>query len=157
MSTFFLINTTQVGNTKFFAGETIDDAVHPAAAIAAAGGVLWPSSDAVIAKKNRGANEATLNAIMAAAVDSLQKQSDQGGEITLVAGVATLSTGITVTALSRLFFNVKTPGGAAQGTRYKYTTVVGGPGVGSFTVTAVDSTGATVVTDVSVLAWGIDG
>lgn len=97
MSTFFLVNTVVVSGTKVFAGDTINDAVDDATAIAAAGGLLWPSSDAVVAaaaaravsaRLNRGANEEVIDAIMQAAVDAVQ----------LAADASSVSTARTITA-----------------------------------------------------------
>ncbi len=48
MSTFYLLNTTFVGTTKYVASALINDAVDPKDAIEDAGGVLFSSSDAYV-------------------------------------------------------------------------------------------------------------
>jgi hypothetical protein len=81
MATWYLINTVTVALVvgqpdKLLAGTFIDDAKIATAGITAAGGVLWPSSDSVVAaaavatqnaQKNQGLNEDGSNARMAAA------------------------------------------------------------------------------------------
>lgn len=70
---------------------------------------------------------------------------------TLIAGVATINTGIFVNASSQVFVQVLTPAGTA-GFGYKaVVTTPGGPGVGVVTITAISTTGTTVGTDTSVL------
>jgi hypothetical protein len=102
MSTFFLINTVVVSGTKVFAGDTINDAVDDAVAIAAAGGLLWPSSDPVVAaaaaravnaRLNRGANEEAVDAIMQAAVDAVQLAEDasSGPDVANIAALSALN------------------------------------------------------------------
>ena len=49
MALFYLVNNLQIGTRRWWAGRPIDDTVDPAAAIRAAGGVLWPAGDAVVA------------------------------------------------------------------------------------------------------------
>lgn len=165
MATYYLINAVNVAGNKLLPGDTIDDATVNTSTITAVGGILWPSSDTTVAAaalvaqnahKHRGANEVELAAIMQGAVDAVQKQNDQAGTVTLAAGTATVNTGITVMAGSVLFFNAKTPGGT-MGAHYKFSTVAGGPGTGSFTVTAVDTSGSLVNTDTTVLAYQIIG
>jgi hypothetical protein len=165
MSTFYLINTVYTeGGIKFLAGELIDTNVHPAADFTSVGGMLWPSSDPVIAAyaaiaqkfhTQRAINEDACNSIMAGAVAS--RTLPQAGTATLVAGVATVNTGVTITANSKVFVSLNTPGGATNGADYKVPTaslVVGAPGTGAFTITAVSTTGgATVATDVSTVNW----
>ncbi len=81
MATFFLLNTTQVGTTKHFPGEKIDDNQVDTTALQNAGGVLWASSDAVVAAaaavaqqaRLAGRNETELESIMAAAVSKVQQ------------------------------------------------------------------------------------
>lgn len=254
MATFYLINTITVGTTKMLPGSLVDDAVEDSAAILAAGGSLWPTSNATIAAAalraqnahtNRGASEEELEGIMQVAVDTAQGASAsvpttrtvtagagltgggdlsanrtfdvaanadgsivanandlqvgvlatdaqhgvrgggtqhaaatisvagfesaadktkldsiQTGLLTLVAGVVTLAAGITITASSRIFVGINTPAGAALGVSHKIPSgsrVVGGPGTGAFTVTAIDATGATVVTDTSTIDYLIVG
>lgn len=71
-----------------------------------------------------------------------------------VGGTATKNTGIVVTANTRAFVTLTTPGAGVSGTRYAVSYVVGGAGVGAVTVTAKDSAAGdnTVATDNSVLA-----
>lgn len=74
-------------------------------------------------------------------------------QATLVAGVATVAAGITITASSQVFTSMEAPGGTI-GSDWKVPTagmVVGAPGTGAFTVTAINTSGATVTTDTSVL------
>jgi hypothetical protein len=94
------------------------------------------------------------------AADKTKLDSIQTGLLTLVAGVVTLAAGITITASSRIFVGINTPAGAALGVSHKIPSgsrVVGGPGTGAFTVTAIDATGATVVTDTSTIDYLIVG
>lgn len=87
MSTFYLINCVTVASTKVFAGDLINDAVDDASGIRNAGGLLWPSSNAIIgtaalkaqnARLNKGASEIELNELMQSAVDALQLVADEG-------------------------------------------------------------------------------
>ncbi len=88
MATFYLLNTTYVGTTKYFPGESIDDAIDPKAAIEAAGGVCWPSADTTVAaaatlcaslRLNKGANEERCMAIMMAASASSSRFAKPAG------------------------------------------------------------------------------
>lgn len=83
----------------------------------------------------------------------------QTGSLTLVTGTKVINTVITITAASKIFLQMVTPGGAGNGVQYKLTSVtVGAPSTGAFTVTAVDAaSGATVASDVSVLNYLIVG
>lgn len=102
--------------------------------------------------------------VIAAAVAALQGNgggntgtvaSLQTGQVTLVSGVATVSAGITITANSLVFTSMEAPSGTL-GTDWKVPTsqmVVGGPGTGAFTVTAISTSGATVTTDDSTLNY----
>jgi len=80
MATWYLLNTTSFGNggvgQKFLSGRFMNDATDPTALVQASGGVLWPSSDAVVAaaaslvqlrQKNRAISEAESDSIMDAA------------------------------------------------------------------------------------------
>ena len=76
MSTFYLLNTTQVGTVKYFAGTLIDDSITATSPILAQGGQLWPSADSTVAtaatdvanfRKNKGINEDLADKIMLAA------------------------------------------------------------------------------------------
>lgn len=78
MATFYLLNTTTVGTQKYFAGDRIDEALHPKAAIEAGGGVCWPSTDTTVSaaaalcatlRKAKARNEAELDTIMKAAAE----------------------------------------------------------------------------------------
>jgi len=81
----------------------------------------------------------------------------QRGTVTLVAGVATVATGVTINADSVVSISLVTPGAGTNGAGYKVSGLVAGPpGTGSFTITAVSTTGgATVATDVSVLNYTV--
>jgi hypothetical protein len=85
MATYYLINTIRVGTQMHFAGSVHDDANENLTLLTDAGGLLWPSTDATVAaaalvaqdaKRNGGADERRLDAIMQAAVDSVQKATD---------------------------------------------------------------------------------
>lgn len=81
----------------------------------------------------------------------------QVGKVTLVLGVATVSTGITITASSQIFTSMNAPGGTT-GSDWKVPDaglVVGAPGTGAFTVTAISTSGSTVTTDTSTLNYMI--
>lgn len=83
----------------------------------------------------------------------------QTGTVTLGSGVGTVNTGITISSLSttKIFLTLVTPTGTL-GAAYKVgTLVVGGSGTGSFTVTAVSTSGTTVTTDGSTLNYLITG
>lgn len=104
-----------------------------------------------------GAPQAGTSAARKQDVDAKQNAL-QTGQVTLVAGTVTVNAGITITANSKVFVQLVTPGAGASGTRYKvHGLVEGGPGVGAFSVTAVDSNaGDNIVnTDVSVLDYVI--
>jgi hypothetical protein len=80
----------------------------------------------------------------------------QVGKLTLVAGVATVSN-VRISSASQVFTSMNTPGGTI-GSDWKVPDaglVVGGPGTGSFTCTAISTTGTTVTTDTSVLNYVI--
>jgi hypothetical protein len=78
MALFFLCNNLQIGGRKWYAGRQIDDTVDPAAAIRGAGGLLWPSGDAVVAaaatraqaRRRNGIPPASIAKDMMAAVES---------------------------------------------------------------------------------------
>src|SRR5271166_6442941 len=99
MATWYLLNNVTLQSTVvpvgigsvLLAGTEVDDTKTPLAPIQAAGGVLWPSADPVVAaaaalcqkfQTNRGANEEALNTLMIAAV----ARSIQGGSAS-VAGL----------------------------------------------------------------------
>ncbi len=83
MALFILINSVFVGTQRHVAGSVLNDAVDPTAAVAAAGGVLWPSSDATVAAaaqrardlKLRGAPTDVIDRIMLAAVGGKEKNN----------------------------------------------------------------------------------
>jgi hypothetical protein len=168
MSLFFLMNNVTVKNSRLLAGTQVNDATDDAAAIRAAGGVLWPNGDAVVAAaaaiaqglKLRGGavDEAQLAAIMEAAATSVSRV--QVGSLTLVGGSKTVNTGITITASSKVIPILESGGAATSGARYRVSGLtVGGPGTGAFTVDAVDlaSGNNVVATDISVLGFVIIG
>lgn len=88
--------------------------------------------------------------------DHTHNSGNQTFALTLdgVGGTATKNTGIVVTANTRAWVTLTTPGAGASGTRYAVAYSVGGAGVGSVTVTAKDSGAGdnTVNTDNSVLS-----
>lgn len=87
MATYYVLNTTIVATNKYFAGDLVDDAVDSTSTIAAAGAVLWPSSDATVAaqaaivqskRAKRSANEQECESLMYAAASASLKA---GGSI----------------------------------------------------------------------------
>lgn len=90
---------------------------------------------------------------------SIEGQREQVGTVTLVSGTKTINTGITVTANSKVFVSVNTPGGT-DGINYSVpdsSLVVGGPGTGSITINSISSAGAVVTTDTSTVNYLIVG
>jgi hypothetical protein len=77
MAKWYLINDTQYGLHLLRAGKLIDDTIYNAAKIEAAGGVLWPASDPIVASaalnitnaKRRGVPSDLLSTLMQAAVN----------------------------------------------------------------------------------------
>lgn len=108
MATFYLINTTNVGAKKYFAGDLLNDAVHATADVSAAGGILWPSSDATVAsagtlvqtkRKARAISESEADAIMAGAASKSLKAG--GGD------AATATTAGTMPAADKKFLDAE--------------------------------------------------
>lgn len=176
MAKFYLINTTQVGSTKYFAGDEIDDSIDPKADIDAAGGVCWASADTLVAaqaaivqklRANKSIDEAACNALMLAAASAQASATPDGfniqaGTATLGSGTVTVGTTITLTANSRIFVSMKDFGsGAITGFVEMVTPAanrtVGGPGVGAFVVNAIDASKAVVATMNSTIDWLIIG
>lgn len=171
MAKFYLINTTQVGGTKYFAGDEIDDATDPKDAIDAAGGVCWTQDSIVAAqaaivqnlRKNKAINEAAADQLMLAAAAAQAKALPDGfnlqsGTATLAAGTVDI-TGVTLTANSRIVLTMKDPGAGA---------ITGMAGLdapaadrdtsaGQFTVNAIDDAKATIATAVCTFDWVIVG
>jgi hypothetical protein len=84
----------------------------------------------------------------------------QAGSATLVNGTVTVNTGITIlsTSTTKIVVTVSTASGTTLGAHYKVTNLVaGGPGTGAFTITAIDTSGATVTSDNSTLNYIIAG
>lgn len=171
MAKFYLINTTQVGGLKFFAGDEIDDAVDPKADIEAAGGVCWTQDSIVAAqaaivqklRTNKSIDEAACNALMAAAAAAQAKALPDGfnlqaGTGTLAAGTLTVS-GVTLTASSRILLTVKDPGaGVITGMAGLVAPAANrNVGAGSFVVNAIDDAKATITTAVCTFDWLIVG
>jgi len=80
----------------------------------------------------------------------------QSGGLVLAGGTATVGATITLTANSVIQVQMVIPGAGAKGVHYKVDNVVlGGPGVASFDVTAVDAAAGDniVATDDSVLSF----
>jgi hypothetical protein len=103
--------------------------------------------------------EAALAEVKTIADAALPAAKAQGGTLTLVAGTKTIAAGVTITASSRVLLQMTDPGAGVLGDKYKVTgKVVGGPGVGAFTVTAIaNADGSTVATDVSVHDYVVIG
>lgn len=85
--------------------------------------------------------------------------SMQTGTATLVSGTITISTGIRIasTSTTTIFLTLNTPSGTLGAHYTANGLVVGGPGTGAFTITSVDTSGATVTTDNSTLNYLIVG
>jgi hypothetical protein len=108
MSTWYLLNDVVTSPAqRHLAGEFVDDSKTGTAGILAAGGVLWPSSDAVVAAaaalvqayRRRGSAGDFSTLMVAAATRSLSGEA--GGAVTSVTGAAPISsTGGTTPALS---------------------------------------------------------
>ena len=172
MAKFYLINTTQVGSTKFFAGDEIDDALDPKTSIEAAGGVCWPSADSLVAaqasvvqslRKNKSINEAACDALMTAAAAAQAKATPDGfnlqaGTGTLAAGTATIS-GVVLTASSRIVITMKDPGAGAITGMAGFDAPVASrdTSAGSFVVNAIDDAKATIATAVCTFDYVIVG
>lgn len=172
MAKFYLINTTQVGSTKYFAGDEIDDALDPKTEIEAAGGVCWPSADAIVAamaaltqskRQNRSINESECDALMLAAAAAQAKETPDGlnfqvGTGTLAAGTLTV-TGVTLTATSRIFLTMKDPGaGAITGfADLDAPAASRDTGAGEFVVNAIDDSKAVINTAICTFDWLIVG
>jgi hypothetical protein len=75
MSTYYLLNSVRIGTHTLRPGTLLNSLVEDTAAIAAAGGALWPSADANVAaaalvaqqRARAGAFDGELAAIMVAA------------------------------------------------------------------------------------------
>lgn len=169
MAKFFLLNTVTVATTKFCAGQTIDDTVHPKSAIEANGGALVSTTDENVdlsaaaalcdtLRKNRAVNEATLDAIMLAAMAAKSRGSTQKGTATLAAGTVTI-TGVVLDANSRIFLTMKDPGAGAI-TGFAALDAPAGTrdtGAGTFVVNAIDDAKAVINTAVCTFDWLIVG
>lgn len=171
MAKFYLINTTQVGSTKYFAGDEIDDASDPKADIEAAGGVCW-SQDSIVAaqaavvqklRATKAINEAACDALMLAAAAAQAKALPDGfnlqaGTATLAAGTVTV-TGVTLTANSRIILTMKDPGaGAITGFADLDAPAANrNTSTGQFVVNAIDASKATIATAVCTFDWLIVG
>lgn len=154
-----LINSLNLGTSSYTAGAEFD-ATDDAARITdlqAAGAVLLPKDNALVASvqvqaqalKARGGpslGSSFTDMFLAALIGA---SFSQKVSVTLVDGVGVVNTGITVTANTVALPSLKTPAGT-MGTSLKAAYVVGAPGTGSVTLTAVDDAGATVTTDDSV-------
>lgn len=116
MAQFYVLNTTTLGLLKYYAGDLADDALDPTTALAAAGAILWPATDAVVAagaaraqsrRLSRGMNEQELDSIMLASASA-----------SITAGIASASAdyrarGVCITNMSITAF-VGVAGGTAQ-------------------------------------------
>ena len=171
MATFYLINTTQYGSDKYFAGDLLDDSVDPTSGIAAAGGVLWASADALVAamatlvrskRTSRAINEAAADQLMMAAAAAQAKATPAG--TTFQAGTGTLASGTvtinaTLTANSRILVTMKDPGAGAITGFAGFDTPVASRnvGAGTFVVNAIDDSKATLATAVCTFDWLVVG
>lgn len=169
MAKFFLINTTQVGSEKYFAGDEIDDAADPKANIEAAGGVCWASADPIVAaqaaivqklRTNKAINKAACDALMlaSAASSAANASSGESGTATLVAGTVTI-TSAKLTANSRIFLSMKDPGGGAITGFADLDAPVAtrNPTTGEFVVNAIDNSKVVINTAVCTFDWLIVG
>lgn len=172
MAKFYLINTTQVGSTKYFAGDEIDDASDPKAAIEAAGGVCWPEAGTLVAamaalvqskRASKAIDEQACDHLMLAAAAAQANATPDGynlqaGTGTLVAGTLTV-TGVTLTANSRILLSMKDPGaGALTGfADLDAPVATRDTSTGQFVVNAIDDSKATIVTAVCTFDWLVVG
>lgn len=169
MAKFYLINTTQVGSTKYFAGDEIDDASDPKTAIEAAGGVCWANADPIVAaqaaivaklRTNKAINEAACDAIMtaAAAASASNANSGESGTATLAAGTVTIASA-KLTANSRILLTMKDPGAGAITAFAALDAPAANRDVnaGTFVVNAIDNTKAVINTAVCTFDWLIVG
>lgn len=86
MATSILLNSIRVGTQFFHAGTSIDDSQMDTTALLAAGGRLWPSTDALIASaaakcvalRGQGQSGVVLDEIMGAAVDDSMRSTAAG-------------------------------------------------------------------------------
>lgn len=171
MAKFYLINTTQVGGTKYFAGDEIDDASDPKAEIEAAGGVCWAQDPIVSAmaslvqskRQNKAINEQECDNLMLAAAAAQAKALPDGynlqaGTGTLAAGTLTV-TGVVLTANSRILLSMKDPGaGAITGfADLDAPVATRNTSTGQFVVNAIDDSKATIATAVCTFDWLIVG
>lgn len=147
-----VLNSTDAGAQLFWATPTWRALVQGSAAAL----VTFAAVNAALAAANADINvngqKITGMASGADPGDAVAFRQTQVTALTLVAGTKTVNTGITILASSKVFLQMRTPGGGGNGVQYKVTGLtVGAPGTGAFTVTAVDTAGALVNTDVSVL------
>jgi hypothetical protein len=133
MSTWYLLNETIVdgaqgqGPVRFFPGQYIDDTQIPTAGILAAGGILWPSSDTVVAAaaalvmtlKNRGQGQSAKLSDMMFASAFYSLAGGSGGALEGPSGVsgsafgpiaATVATAISKKELTLGFAQLTTVG-----------------------------------------------
>lgn len=86
MSTFYLLNTTRIGTQTRNAGDFIDDLIVDTGPLLAAGGLLWPSSDAIVAAaavkcaklRGQGQSGLVLDQMMSSAVNASQLATEGG-------------------------------------------------------------------------------
>lgn len=97
MAKFYLLNTTMIGTTKYFAGDRIDDAVDPKASIEAAGGVCWTDADAIVSaagllvqsrRKHRAIKEDLAESLMFSAASKSLRSVQDADEAALKIGAA---------------------------------------------------------------------
>lgn len=117
MATFYVIETFRIALQNFKAGQLVDDALIDTAPLIAAGGLLWPSSDAtvaaaaaiVLARRNgRGIDDGDANLIMRDALDASQKVSIDALNAGPVEVKRTVTIDFTTDAFSALANGTKT-------------------------------------------------
>lgn len=166
MARYNLMNSVRVGLQTFSAGETIDDTVHPFAAISAGGGVLIPvgllpaldtlSQNVMLMRKNRGIDDAAAERLLAVYIDkitSTSTQQDTAAAVALADSTETITIAqgpwrVASAALTANRTKTLSPTGATAGDQITITrtegaaaftlaVVNGGPGAGTlFTMPA---------------------
>lgn len=162
-----LINNVPTGSRQFYAGtefDTVSEA-QTIAQLTSCGGIFLPKENpqvaaaalqaqALLKRGGLATDEGAAAAIMQAALASVTAK--RSFDLTLIAGTRAKSDDLTITANTTVSVALKTPIGTG-GQRYLPALVVGGPGTGSVTVTAIDAAGATVIADLSVVTVTLQG
>lgn len=116
-----------------------------AAAASATYTMVWPAAQGV-------ANSGLVNAGTGVLTWGLLPRAGTAA-LGVGTGTVTINTA-TITANSIIHAGMLTPSGVATGSNYKITGIANGT-PGSFTITAIDLTGATVATDASTVSWRV--